>query len=465
MMMNRTWVGQDAWRVVRIVAAACTAIIAIAPGAGAQTAPVTTPAPNIVLPNYAGLPIGPYGGLESGAYTARADDPSAAWFNPAGLSRATGTQISGSAGLYELTSVTPDVLGDSGGSLQQVPNLVGFTLQRGRKLTFGLAVLTASSWEQETDAQLIATDGDSGHRIAYSADSQFSRRVLALSAGYTNGGPWRLGAGLALSVTSLRLVGTVSDRITDPAALRSLIISSRASGSAFQANPLFGVQYDGVPHVRLGALVKTPAFTMVSNGVLTQDAQIDLGTSSVGASAFDADADFKRRLPWEISGGVAYVSPRVELELDLHGYTSVSAYDLLSTDQPIVVYTDTPDAPPAVSTRPFSGFTTASKGFVNVAAGGHVRIRSDRPWLLHFGVASDQSPVAPEDTVFTKADLASVTVGVSGTIGRLQFSSGVNYRTGTSDDIELRNLVDGRTVTTAVDISSIGLIYSLSYTF
>ena len=65
---------------------------------------VATVPPNVVLSNYDNVPVGPFGGLEGSAYVARVGDPSAAWFNPAGLSRQTGVQISGSAGVYQWTA-------------------------------------------------------------------------------------------------------------------------------------------------------------------------------------------------------------------------------------------------------------------------------------------------------------------------------------------------------------------------
>jgi hypothetical protein len=60
---------------------------------------VAAPPPNLVLGNYDSVPVGPFGGLEGSAYGARVGDPSAAWFNPAGLSRQSTAQISGSAGV------------------------------------------------------------------------------------------------------------------------------------------------------------------------------------------------------------------------------------------------------------------------------------------------------------------------------------------------------------------------------
>ena len=62
---------------------------------------VATIPPNVVLANYDSVPIGPFGGLEGGAYVARVSDASAAWFNPAGLSREPGAQVSPSAGVYK----------------------------------------------------------------------------------------------------------------------------------------------------------------------------------------------------------------------------------------------------------------------------------------------------------------------------------------------------------------------------
>ena len=76
----------------------------------AQVDQVVTPSPNLVLANYNSVPVGPFGGLEGTAYVARVGDPSAAWFNPAGLALQNAPQISGSAGVYQRTTITPQAL-------------------------------------------------------------------------------------------------------------------------------------------------------------------------------------------------------------------------------------------------------------------------------------------------------------------------------------------------------------------
>src|SRR5262245_27702402 len=161
--------------------------------AAAQVDQVVTPPANIVLANYNGVPIAPFGGLEGQAVAARVSDPSSAWFNPAGLAQEGGAQISGSAGVYQWTTLTPNALPNGGSSVEQLPNLVGFTLNAGPRLTLGFALLTTNAWNQEIDSELITSTSAMQERFAYSADSDFSRRVMALSAGYRMEGPLRVG--------------------------------------------------------------------------------------------------------------------------------------------------------------------------------------------------------------------------------------------------------------------------------
>ena len=73
---------------------------------------------------------------------------------------------------------------------------------------------------------------------------------------------------------------------------------------------------------------------------MTLDGTLDLGRAALGATLFDGNARFEYRLPWELQGGVAYVRDRVEVEVDVQGYTSIAGYSLLATDQPTLIYGD-----------------------------------------------------------------------------------------------------------------------------
>jgi hypothetical protein len=332
---------QDAKRALLDCAAMKTdltlgAVCLLALPASAQVDQVATPPPNLLLANYDSVPVGPFGGLEGPAYVARVGDPSAAWFNPAGLARQSAAQISGSAGVYQRTSITPESLPNRGGSFQQLPNFVGFTFAPRPRLTVGAALVTTNAWNQETDSELISAVPGGQQRFAYSADSNFERRVLALSAGYQGDGAWRYGGGLAFSVMSLRQVQSASDRIGDQAGLRSLLVASRASGSAFQIRSQFGAQYD-TGRWRFGGAIRTPGLTLHRSGVVTLDGLVEAGTASLGASVFDPDADFEYHLPWEFQGGAAWVRDRVELEVDLQEFSSIDAYSMFASDQPVLI--------------------------------------------------------------------------------------------------------------------------------
>jgi hypothetical protein len=431
----------------------------------AQAELVTTPPSNLILGNYNSTSVGPYGGLEGAAYVARIGDPSAAWFNPAGLTREDAAQISGSAGVYQRTLVTPRALPNRGGSIQQLPNYVGFTFVPREGLTVGAAVMNTNAWDQETDAQLITPVAGGQQRFAYSADSGFEQRVAAIGVGYDQAGRWRLGAGFAFSLMNLRLAQSASDRIADASGLRTLVVSASASGSAMQFRAQGGVQYDA-GRWRFGGAVRSPGLTLYRTGHVMLDSALAEQPESVGASIFDVDARLEYHAPWEFQGGVAFVGPRVELEFDIQAYTPIDAYQLLSSDQPVLLYADAgSNAPPVVSSRSFVGLTSASDGVVNVAAGGHVRLMKDRDLRLHAGIGSNRSPVAPADVVFNEVDLTTWSVGVSGTLGRFQFSFGLNRQSGGAEDVMLRHLLSGQAVRTPIDVRLTGFIYSLAYQF
>ena len=150
----------------------------------------------------------------------------------------------------------------------------------------------------------------------------------------------------------------------------------------------------------------------------------------------------------------------------MHGYTPISAYAMIASDQPIVTYTNPgAGAAPGVSSRSYGGAISQSRGIANVAVGGHLLLNSNGIWRLHYGAGTDYSPVGDEDKVFTRLNRFSWSIGISGTKGPLQFTTGVNYRSGSSDDVVIRNLQNGEQVTSTIHVATLGLIYSLSYKF
>jgi hypothetical protein len=195
------------------------------------------------------------------------------------------------------------------------------------------------------------------------------------------------------------------------------------------------------------------------------DSTLDGAPASVGASIFDQSAHFDYRLPFESGIGVAYIRKRAEIEFDVQGYSSIEPHALLSTTEPLTIYTDPgTGAPPTITTRPMPPVITASRAFANYSLGGHVQPFESLPVTLHGGVATDYTPVGPEDQVFDEVSFLVWTVGVSGTVGKLSFALGANYRKGTSDNVVLRNLLN-EPIQTSISIRTTGLTYSINYKF
>ena len=89
----------------------------------------------------------------------------------------------------------------------------------------------------------------------------------------------------------------------------------------------------------------------------------------------------------------------------------------------------------------------------------------NRDLRLHAGIGGNESPVSTEDQVFNKVDLVIWSIGLSGSLGRFQFSAGFNHQSGSAEDVMLRNLLNGQVVRSAIDVGMTGFIYSLAYQF
>jgi hypothetical protein len=147
-------------------------------------------------------------------------------------------------------------------------------------------------------------------------------------------------------------------------------------------------------------------------------------------------------------------------------FSPIAKYALVSTASPAVIYSDVGGGqPPTVTSQPFGGLMSHSDGVVDVTAGGHVKLMESRDMRVHLGVANNRSPVASDDQIFNRIDLVTWTVGVSGSLGKFQFAAGFNHQSGSQDGVNLRNLLNGQAVTTTVNASMTGFIYSLAYQF
>lgn len=423
---------------------------------------------NVLLPNYSGVPIGEIGGLEVGAFLARANDSSSVFYNPAGLTRAEQTSVSGTAGLFQFGTVSGDHVGESGHSFQQVPAMFAFVLKDflGRdNLAAGLSIARTTAWQQSIDFARTTQTGTATDRLSYSSQAQLDSYLGSAGFGYASSGKWRTGFSVDGQYTSSERRQAVADQYRTAIGLTALSVNARSEASAIHLRLTAGTQYQLTPSWVAAAVIRTGGLGIYSSGLAMLEGLSDSGATTTTGSFFDAGPEVTYRVPFEVKTGLAYTSKRGEAEFDLLWFDGAGEYQAYASSQPVIVVVD----PGSGSSPSVTNYTARppvidSNGVVNVAIGGHFDLRSDRSWVVHGGFGTDRSPVGPNDTVFTKVDLSKFTAGVSARTAHFLGSLGVQYLAGTSDPIVLRDLPAGP-LTTSVKVRSLGLLYSLSVLF
>lgn len=450
---------------------ACVGLFARAVAAQAPSSPLPSVAvapTNILLPNYGGVPIGEIGGLEVGAFLARANDSSSVFYNPAGLTRAKQTSVSGTAGLFQFGAVSAETVGESAHSFQQVPAMFAFVLKDflGRNnLAAGLSIARTTAWQQSVDFARTTQTGTAIDRLSYSSQAQLDSWLASAGFGYASAGKWRAGFSLDAQFTSTERRQAVADQYRAPNGLAALSVNSRSEASAVDLRLTAGTQYQLTPSWVAAAVVRTRGFGIHSSGLAMLEGVSDTGATTTTGSFFDANPNVSYRVPFEVKTGLAYNAPRGEAEFDLLWFGSAGKYQAYISNQPVtIVFGSNGGTAPSATTYSVVPPVIDSIAVVNVAIGGHLNLTSDRSWIVHGGFGTDRSPVGPHDTVFTKVNLSKFTAGVSGRTAHFLGSIGVQYLVGSSDPILLRDLPAGQLATT-LKVNSLGLLYSLSVMF
>ena len=450
---------------------AALVVLALCCGAApARAQSVFSLPPNVLLPNNESLPVGSVSGLEGNAFTARADDSTSLWFNPAGIARSTQSSASVSGGSFRFLGVTPEGTTNSGGSTQQLPSAVGIVVKNAfgsPSWSVGFTVVRTAAWRQETDAESFDS-GTAPSRTAFSADSSFDRTSVGISAGWTDGGRLRLGGALIGDVLSLRSVTLASVRqLSTPTSLDTAVSSNRITGSQGMLRLGLGAQYDASPSVKLGAVVRTPGVQILPGSTYAADGVVMSGGASGQISFLDSETmTFRYKLPFEAVAAVAWISSSVELEADLKWQSAVSPYAGFSSPKSVLTASEPGNGAPVVITAsPFPDRTFEGKSVWNLSLGGHVALDAKGTWKLHAGFATDRSTVGPNDTFFSRVDLYSATVGVSGEAFHIGGSLGLTYQFGSSDERTVPVLGGATATLSKYSIRNFGILYSASYRF
>jgi hypothetical protein len=424
---------------------------------------------NILIPNYNGVGVGELASLEGGAYLARVGDGSATWFNPAGLARAENSSISGSAGVFQFGAVTPEGLDNVGSSFQQLPAAVGFVKKRliGReKWTGGFQITHGTNWHHVVDIERELATAGATTRATYSSESSYDTWLASLAVGYTAGGKLRLGAALDGQLTESSGNTQTSEQNRTSDTLNASVYESSGASDVVHLRMTVGVQYDPSSAVRLAAVLRTPGLAVYSSGSAFLEAMSQNGSATTTVSLFDPSPKASVRLPLEFKFGAAYVGRRAQIELDLLTYSGAGTYNAFEASETLIVVNDPgPAGPPTSQELTASPVVVDSAAVVNVAVGGLYRLTSSGVWKVHAGFSTDRSPVGPDDTRFTKVNMQTWTVGVSGTTRLVLGSVGVRYESGETSNFTVRRLSSGDALGMRVAFKSLGVVYSFSFRF
>jgi long-chain fatty acid transport protein len=332
-----------------------------------------------------------------GAFVGQADNPSAVWYNPAGISDLDGTRISaGIIAIYpvlshENTSGTTDVSERDFFLLPQVfaTNKVNDRVSLGLGITspFGLS----TDWSETSATSTVATFSrvktiDINPNVAYRLSDSLS---------------------VAIGIDYIKLQATLEKMLAP-----NVIFRLDGDGSGWGANA--GIKYKVNEQLNLGLSYRSRA-----------KIEVDDATADVSALGLSNPVQTDITLPDIIQFGASYkTSDKLTLNADLE-YTWWSTYDRL------VIQSNTIHQLGVIFGNPSASDTsTEEKNWKNtwiIRLGGQYQ-PSDQ-WKLRAGYVYDQSPV-PSDRFETRvpdSDRQGVSIGTGYTSGNITVDASYLY--------------------------------------
>lgn len=425
--------------------------------------------PTLILPNFDRSLVGQIQGLEAGAFTARANDSSANWYNPSGLSRAERTSLNASSSAYGWTKVSADTDGQSVGetTTSAVPQFFGLVIaspiMHTDRLRIGFSLTQETAWTPVLQQQISNAIASGNQRLAYSIRDNFGVSLPGLAAGYHPNGPWRFGASLSLVSTSYLSDEYASEQQLGSTSQANQIRSSQMSASSVGVTLGLGAQYEFSDHWRAGLMIRSPSLTLWGSSKINYESLTSTGGVTTDTNFYDPSARFRYRLPLAANLGIAYVAKGFEVEGDLRYHAPVSNYSIFSSDQSITTSTNSGGAPTTTS-QDFSDIQVAFRNVVNFSVGGKYILSPSVD--LHGGFYTSYSPLKDAgNPVFRKIDLYGFTFGSSVTVSRVSGSLGAAYEFGSSDPYTVINSLTGTPFVTSMHVSTLKLLFALTIGF
>jgi len=408
-------------------------LVVLAAPARAQPQDFTVP-PTLLVPNYDRVYPGLLESLEGGAFVARARQAPALFYNPAGIALSDRTVLNASAQGYQLTTLGGSGFQQSsGGVFETLPSFLGLVLGREvidwESVRIGFAVVTPV----HSDLSAIAsTTPQPGQRASYSVKSTFDTLVPTFAVGWAVSPSFRIGGSLDFPYVSLSNTGKLSGEVTSATNSRATLRTLATNGSTLKLRGTFGVQWDPLGWLKLGALVRSPGLTIKSSGSFQYEGLTTFATGTRQVFFQDPNAEFKYKMPLELGLGAAVEFGPFGLEIDVRWHDGTDVYPLYtSTATGRVV--DTTTGTPVTSELAFPGVSYRARQTWNGSIGAHWAFSDS--FVLSAGSYLDYSPVDPAvGNAFRQVNLVGFRAGVSFRIDKLSASVGAGWEHGSSND-------------------------------
>jgi len=447
------------------------ALLLWTPGvAAAQQLPIPLPKA-LIFPNYDNVLVGQNQALEGGAYIARAGDASANFYNPAGLVVSEKTSLNASSTGYTVTRLSSEALNTSISStkIDAVPGYFGVVVAPpftdARNLRLGISVTRGVAWSPGSIDQTTDVPGANAiDRITYSTDASFKTLVYQIAGAWAPVADrsFRLGLAVGLSQTNYSNDSTFSGLLSLAGQPGQFLSTLRATGNEWDVIFGLGAQWDILPALTLGVLVRSPGLRIGNGSLVTYESSL-LRPGAPTTSFFrDENGQFQYKQPWEASLGIAYRFGVAQLEADLRYHDALSSYAFYQSSVPLQVVVQNPDGTTSTSTQPIPTFTYSARRVYNAAIGGNVKL-SDTI-TLHAGFYTTLSPVAdPATSPLRQADLYGFTGGVDFQLAHFGASVGAGYQFGNS--AATSSVISDQALQSTVKLESISVFYAISYQF
>ncbi len=391
--------------------------------------------------NYQNYLVGDRASGMGGAVVASADSVDACYYNPAGLTRLEGNTISLSGSLYGRQSYRAEDALYAGedfkyDSFVTIPTTVGGLWKISDRNALAFAVFMP---DRMSSSEMSAF---SENMHIYNYNSEDQTLWLGPSAGWAVNPEFSIGAGVFAVYRSNNEYLSILYRDEE---------AGYARGQSFKdwgvlAN--FGMQYQAMEKLRLGATIQTPSLHVWGEGSYQENLVTSVETENIYAENMDTD----NRVPAQISVGAAWSEPRVyTLELDVSYYFSQD-YDLLAWG----------DGAERLELK------VSHDDVINVNAGVEYYYREIYPLRAGFFTDFSASPGVDSEDQNTSPRLDAY--GISASVGKklehISLNLGVIYVFGSGRSLGWRDLGEGMNLApTTARVNNVYLVVNTSYMF